>query len=172
MMQQSPYTPKMRNAGWSEFLGTEHGHAVQIYADVSELAISVSAYLAAGFELGEPGVVVVTPRHLAAFMAALAETGWDAKRIDAAGILAVADAETTIRLQLRVSENLVQQPRTDDFARVDGHDRPASIGVLKKVVTASDAEDDETGPTQCCNYLPATQSRQARHGQQRCAARR
>lgn len=87
----------MGNAGWSEFLcGAEHGHAVQIYADVSELAISVSEYLAAGFELGEPGVVVVTPPHLSAFMAALAEAGWDAARIDAAGLLAVADAEAML----------------------------------------------------------------------------
>jgi hypothetical protein len=96
-MQHPPYTPKMRNAAWSEFLcGTEHGHAVQIYSDVSELAISVSAYLAAGFELGEPGVVVVTPPHLSAFMDALAETGWDAARIDRAGLLTVADAESTL----------------------------------------------------------------------------
>jgi hypothetical protein len=83
----------MGNAGWTEFLcGTEHGHGVQIYADVSELATSVSAFLAAGFELAEPGIVVATAEHLPVFMAALAELGWDESRIERAGLLAVADA--------------------------------------------------------------------------------
>jgi DcmR-like sensory protein len=88
------YSPYMPGDVWSSFLaGHEpHGHAAQVYADPSELAQSVSAYLAIGFELGEPAVVVATPEHLSVFMAALAEAGWDKARIDQAGLLAVADA--------------------------------------------------------------------------------
>lgn len=96
-LKRSSYTPKMGNAGWTEFLcGTEHGHAVQIYAEVSELATSVSAFLAAGFELMEPGVVVATAEHLPAFMAALDELGWDEPRIERTGLLTVADAAETL----------------------------------------------------------------------------
>lgn len=83
----------MGNAGWTEFLrGTEHGHGVQIYAEVSELATSVAAFLTAGFEVMEPGIVVATAEHLPVFTAALAQRGWDESRIERAGLLAVADA--------------------------------------------------------------------------------
>jgi hypothetical protein len=96
-LKRSSYTPKMGNAAWTEFLrGTEHGHGVQIYADVSELATSVSAFLATGFELMEPGIVVATPEHLPVFMAGLAELGWDEQRIERAGLLTVADAAETL----------------------------------------------------------------------------
>jgi hypothetical protein len=83
---------------WKDFLaGREpRGHAAQVYGDVGELAQSVSAYLAVGFELGEPAIVVATPEHLTEFMAALAAAGWDKARIDAAGLLAVADAAETL----------------------------------------------------------------------------
>ena len=61
---------------WGEFLhGPVCGHAVQIYADVSELAQSVAAYVAAGFASGEPAVLLATPDTLAAFAKALAEHG-------------------------------------------------------------------------------------------------
>ncbi|MDX6470277.1 MAG: hypothetical protein QOF75_2080, partial [Gaiellaceae bacterium] len=73
-----------------------HGHAAQVYADVGELASSVSAYLAAGFEAGEPGVVVAAPEHLSVFMAGLAAAGWDEARIQSAGLLATADAGETL----------------------------------------------------------------------------
>jgi hypothetical protein len=92
------YSPYMPGDVWSDFLsGREpHGHAAQVYADLGELAQSVSAYLAVGFELGEPAVVVATPGHLTVFLAALAEAGWDKARIDEAGLLAVADAAETL----------------------------------------------------------------------------
>jgi hypothetical protein len=88
----------MGNDTWSDFLrgSAPSGHAVQIYADLSELAGSVSAYLAAGFELGEPAVIVATPEHLAEFTAALAVAGWDETRIERASLLAVADADAAL----------------------------------------------------------------------------
>jgi hypothetical protein len=86
------------NAAWSEFL---HGsgpaaHAVQVYGDVSELADSVSKFLAVGFDLGEPAVVIATPEHWEQFGERLAEHEWTASRIAESGLLFCADAETTL----------------------------------------------------------------------------
>jgi len=97
-MTSTFYSPYKPGDVWSDFLaGREpRGHAAQVYADLGELAQSVSAYLTVGFELGEPAVVVATPEHLTEFMAALADAGWDKARIDRAGLLAVADAAETL----------------------------------------------------------------------------
>lgn len=83
---------------WSGFLrgSGRPGHAVQIYADVSELAGSVADYLAVGFDLGEPAVVIATPEHLEVFLDRLDEKGWPRERIELSGLLAAADAETTL----------------------------------------------------------------------------
>ena len=87
----------MGNGGWSDFLhGSAPGHGVQIYSDLSELAGSVAPYLATGFELGEPAVIVATPEHLTQFTAALTALGWDEARIERDGLLAVADAGETL----------------------------------------------------------------------------
>ena len=47
-------------AAWTGFLhgAGPAGHAVQVYRDVSELADSVIKYLAVGFDIGEPAVVI------------------------------------------------------------------------------------------------------------------
>lgn len=55
-------------------------HGVQLYRDTGELADSVAAYLAAGFDAGEPAVVVATPEHRDAFAERLGETGWGPDR--------------------------------------------------------------------------------------------
>lgn len=85
-------------AAWTAFL---HGagpaaHAVQTYGDVSELADSVTKYLAVGFDLGEPAVVIATPEHWETFGERLAESGWDATRLEQSGLLFCADADTTL----------------------------------------------------------------------------
>jgi MEDS: MEthanogen/methylotroph, DcmR Sensory domain len=82
---------------WTEFLGgAACGHAVQIYGDPAELAESVAAYLASGFEAGEPGILIATAPHRARFEAELAAAGWDAARIDREGLLVIRDAEETL----------------------------------------------------------------------------
>ena len=88
----------MVNDSWSDFLCglAPSGHAVQIYSDVVELTRSVSSYLAAGFELGEPALVIATPEHLADFGAALAAAGWHEARIERSGLLVTADADETL----------------------------------------------------------------------------
>jgi hypothetical protein len=69
---------------------------VQIYAELDELAQSVVAFVKAGFEAGEPAVVVATPDHLDAFRGRLAEAGWDARSVEHTGLLSVADADETL----------------------------------------------------------------------------
>ena len=65
---------------WEDFLSSPApaGHGAEIYADVDELAESVAAFLAGGFILGEPGLVVASADHVEAFSRALATIGWDA----------------------------------------------------------------------------------------------
>ena len=83
---------------WTGFLhgSGPAGHAVQVYLDIDELADSVSRYLAIGLDVGEPGVVIATPEHWSRFGERLAESGWDAARIERSGLLFCADAETTL----------------------------------------------------------------------------
>jgi hypothetical protein len=82
---------------WAEFLkGIPDGrHGAEIYADERDLAESVARFLAAGFERGEPGVVVATPEHRRLFVSRLAEIGWDEERIGPHLLIAV-DAEETL----------------------------------------------------------------------------
>ena len=49
---------------------------------MGELAQSVGAYLAAGFDLGEPAVVIATPEHWDSFTERLALCGWGPDEID------------------------------------------------------------------------------------------
>ncbi|HUQ21897.1 MAG TPA: MEDS domain-containing protein [Gaiellaceae bacterium] len=86
-------------AAWTGFLrgAGPAAHAVQVYRDVAELADSVAKYLAVGFDLREPAVVIATPDHWARFGEELAESGWDSTRIETSGLLFCADAETTLR---------------------------------------------------------------------------
>lgn len=85
-------------AAWTGFLHGHGpaGHAVQVYRDVSELAESVAKYLAVGFDLGEPAVMIATPEHSACFRERLAESGWSAARIEQHGLLFYADADATL----------------------------------------------------------------------------
>jgi hypothetical protein len=85
-------------AAWTGFLqgSGPAAHAVQVYRDVGELADSVTRYLAIGFDLGEPAIVIATPEHWACFGERLAESGWSPGRIEASGLLFLADADATL----------------------------------------------------------------------------
>lgn len=85
-------------ARWNDFLqgAAPSGHAVQIYNDVDELADSVAAYLVAGFEAGDPGLVIATGEHTRRYSERLAAAGWDASQLEETGQLVVADAEETL----------------------------------------------------------------------------
>ena len=71
-------------------------HAAQIYTEPDELAESVAAYFAAGFDEGEPAILVATATHTSLVRERLAASGWDAKRIDALGLLVSADADAML----------------------------------------------------------------------------
>jgi hypothetical protein len=106
----------MEGHTWSEFLrGSSPGHGVQIYSDVSDLATSVATYFAAGFQFGEPAVLVATPDHVTQFMAALAAAGWDEGRIERAGLLSVVDAGEALA---EIMDG--DMPSADAFERVAG----------------------------------------------------
>jgi hypothetical protein len=78
---------------WTE---TPAAHAAQIYTESDELADSVAAYFAVGFDEGEPAILVATATHTNLVLERLATSGWDAKRIDALGLLVSADADATL----------------------------------------------------------------------------
>jgi KaiC/GvpD/RAD55 family RecA-like ATPase len=71
-------------------------HGVQIYRDESELAESVSSYIADGFKVGDPALVVASPEHTSLFTDALATRRWDVAELQAQALLTVADAETML----------------------------------------------------------------------------
>jgi hypothetical protein len=83
---------------WTDFLrGPAPGdHGVQIYDDLEELADSVTAYLVAGFESGDPALVFATHRHLSSFAERLASAGWEPRTLEAEGLLALADADSML----------------------------------------------------------------------------
>ena len=71
-------------------LGPRQQRRARLHAD------SVTKYLAVGFDLGAPAVVIATPEHWAIFGERIAESGWAAARIERSGLLFCADAETTL----------------------------------------------------------------------------
>lgn len=84
-------------ANWTEFVrGAACGHGVQLYADPVELAESVAAYLGAGFDAGDPALLITTPANLDLFTLVLAARGWDAGRLDDEGLLVTVDADATL----------------------------------------------------------------------------
>jgi KaiC/GvpD/RAD55 family RecA-like ATPase len=102
---------------WKGFLhdAAATDHAVQVYRDLSELADSVATYLAAGFDRGEPAVVVATPEHWRAFAAGLAQHGWTARRIERHGLLFTEDADATL-----AAISTDGEPAEDRFEEVVG----------------------------------------------------
>jgi hypothetical protein len=83
---------------WTAFVESPppRGHAVQIYSSVEDLAESVASFLGAGFAAGEPGILVATREHRAAFEKRLRSAGWHARRLEAGRMLTVLDAEQTL----------------------------------------------------------------------------
>jgi hypothetical protein len=78
---------------WTE---SAHAHAAQTYLESTDLAEAVAAYVAAGFESGEPALLVATAEHASLVTERLAASGWDARRIDERGLFVVADAQSTL----------------------------------------------------------------------------
>ena len=103
--------------GWNEFLHDSQSsdHGVQIYSSVGELAESVSAYLAAGFEAGEPALVVARPKNWESFAGALEQRGWDPAVAEVSGLLTLVDAGTALEAIMEEGN-----PSATRFAEVIG----------------------------------------------------
>jgi MEDS: MEthanogen/methylotroph, DcmR Sensory domain len=80
---------------WTRFIERAPAaeHAVQVYDDVSELARSVAAYVAAGFGAGDPALLISTPDHWEAFVRELDTRGWDPAALERERMLSRVDAE-------------------------------------------------------------------------------
>ena len=83
---------------WKTFLETASPaeHAVQVYTELDELAVSVGTFLHAGFRTGEPAIVIVTPGHWEAFRAELERHGSNVGELEARGLLTRRDADETL----------------------------------------------------------------------------
>jgi MEDS: MEthanogen/methylotroph, DcmR Sensory domain len=90
-------------------------HAVHVYDDVSELARSVAAYLAGGFRVGDPALLIVTPHHFEVFSTELERRDWDAAALERLGLLVRVDAEEVLE-SLMVDE----LPSAERFEQVVG----------------------------------------------------
>jgi hypothetical protein len=88
---------------------------VHVYVGADELAESVCAYLAAGFDLGEPAVVVATPEHSRLFAERLEVCGWGPDEIERQELLVSKDAEATLALILKNG-----RPSGQNFERIVG----------------------------------------------------
>ncbi len=87
---------------WRTFLenASPGEHAVQVYSELDGLAASVGSFLDAGFQAGEPALVIVTPEHWTAFETELERRGSHAGELEAQGLLTRRDADETLAVFL------------------------------------------------------------------------
>lgn len=105
-------------------------HLVQVYREPRELAESVATYLAAGFEAGEPAIVIATAAHRPIVEERLQSRGWSAAALEADGMLVDADAE-----EVRTAITGDGQPSLRLFASVVGGlmDRAAARSAGRRI---------------------------------------
>jgi KaiC/GvpD/RAD55 family RecA-like ATPase len=80
---------------WTTFLdqACPAEHAVQVYTELDELAISVGRFLDAGFRADAPAIVIATTGHREAFSAEIERRGWSVDELQKRGLLTCRDAE-------------------------------------------------------------------------------
>jgi signal transduction histidine kinase len=76
--------------------GNEHHHSVQFYEGEEFLVRSVADFLVAGFDVGEPAVVIATPEHRLGLAEALTARGVDVEWSRRRGMLNEFDAQATL----------------------------------------------------------------------------
>jgi hypothetical protein len=74
-----------------------HFHAVQFYKDESSLSRIVAGFLAEGFAIGNPAVVIATPQHSVAMEADLRARSIDVAALKRTGDLVVLDARKMLK---------------------------------------------------------------------------
>ena len=83
-----PHPPGDTNSG--------HFHAVRFYENKASLARTVADFLAEGFGLGQPALVIATPAHRDALLAELHARQLDVAALQAVGDLLLLDARTVL----------------------------------------------------------------------------
>lgn len=73
-----------------------HYHAVQFYEDDSSLAGTVAHFLAEGFSVGHPGLVIATPAHAGTISRALASRGLQVGPLQTSGELLFCNAHKVL----------------------------------------------------------------------------
>ena len=73
-----------------------HFHAVRFYENKASLARTVADFLAEGFGLDQPALVIATPAHRDALLAELHARQLDVATLQAAGDLLLLDARTVL----------------------------------------------------------------------------
>jgi KaiC/GvpD/RAD55 family RecA-like ATPase len=83
---------------WTTFLenAPPAEHAVQVYTELEDLAVSVGRFLDAGFRAGEPALVIATADHWQAFRDEIERHGHDVDRLCRQGLLTCRDADETL----------------------------------------------------------------------------
>lgn len=159
------YSPARVNDLWHDFLqGSAAEHAVQIYRDVDELAESVATYIAAGFDLGEPAIVVAVADNWPRFAEQLAARGWGPERIEDEGLLFRADADATLRSIMvdgHPSAALFEQVvggLLDQVAAQFPRRRSRVFGEMVNVLSEADRPDAAVALEELWNALAHTRS--------------
>ena len=93
----APGASKTRRRGSLSIVdGNEHHHSVQFYEGEEFLVRSVADFLVAGFDVGEPAVVIATAEHRAGLAEALTARGVDVEWSRRRGMLNELDARATL----------------------------------------------------------------------------
>jgi signal transduction histidine kinase len=96
-------------------------HRVQFYEDEDYLASAVADFLAGGLTIGQPGIVIATDAHRAAFAEHLESEGFDVEAEVRAGHLAMLDARTTLDQIMRGASPDPARFRTVIGGAIEGH---------------------------------------------------
>jgi hypothetical protein len=85
---------------WKTFIenASPAEHAVQVYTELDELAVSVGSFVDAGLRAGAPALVIATPEHWEAFRAEIERRGPSVDDLRARGLLTCLDADETLAL--------------------------------------------------------------------------
>jgi hypothetical protein len=105
-------------------------HAVRFYRELDSLTSSVTRFIVEGLAENQPSLIIATPRHRAAILAAL-EYGLDTIALQQAGVLLCRDAE-----ELLDSFMVGDMPDEDLFARRVEPALASIAGVERHVVRA------------------------------------
>jgi KaiC/GvpD/RAD55 family RecA-like ATPase len=153
-------------ADWEEFVsgGADHGHAVQIYRELPELAQSVADFFTAGFDSGAPALLVATAAHRGRLLAALAERGWDVDQLELDGMLVPRDASTLLDAILRdgypssAAFDEIVGGLIDELADAFPGARPRVFGEMVDVLVRRDEDDAAVSLEELWNSLAWSRS--------------